>query len=133
MKKILMYLSILLTIQNLTAFAVQYDINRKTPEIEEALEGRKARYQKLRSFKEKGELGENNQGYVEARDQAPELQQLAKQENSDRRVIYNAIADQNGLGSVGIPHVESAFADVQRDKAKEGEEIQMPSGEWKKK
>ena len=133
MRKFAAYFFLFFAAQSVTAFAAQYDIKRMTPEIEQALAGRQSRFEELRSLKAAGRIGENNRGYVEALDKSSALQRIVQAENSDRRVIYNAIVEQNGLGPAGMNPVESAFAEVQRDKARSGDPIQLASGEWTQK
>ena len=59
--------------------------------------------------------------------------QLVNAENSDRKVIYQTIVDQNGFGSGGLTQVERAFSDVQREKARSGDYVQSSSGQWQQK
>jgi len=113
------------------AWAGSYDIKEMTPEIQQALSGRQARYGELKQLKSQGAVGENNQGYVEALSGAGNSTVSA--ENSDRRVIYSAIVQQNNLGGSGLAQVQKVFAEVQRDKAAPGESIQLASGAWTKK
>ena len=130
---ILLFLGALSFVVQVPAQAqAQYDIKTMTPEVEKALENRRARYNDLKAFKENGTIGENNKGYVEALKDDPQAQQLADAENADRKVIYQTIADQNGLsGSIDV--IETTFAKVQRDKAASGEMVQDPDGERVKK
>ena len=117
-----------------SAFAAQYDIKEMTPKIQQALQNRQERYESLQDMKGQGMLGENNRGYVETlKGAASDASSIADSENEDRRVIYNAIVEQNELPPSGLAQVETVFADVQRDKARSGDFIQTPSGEWTKK
>lgn len=111
--------------------AAQYDIKTMTPEIQQALENRQNRYAELANLKGQGSVGENNRGYLESRDGSASSTVAA--ENADRGVIYRAIVDQNGLGPSGLSKVEAVFAEVQNEKAKPGEPVQLPSGEWTRK
>ncbi len=108
----------------------QYDIQQMTPEIEQAFAGRKARYQELRPLKTAGKIGESNHGYLQALAKRPELDGIIQAENADRSTIYNAIVEQNHLGRNGLLQVEAVFAGVRREKAKAGDLIQLPTGEW---
>ena len=110
-----------------TCFAVQYDFKKMTPEIEAALKNRQARFVALQQLKQAGAVGESSQGYVTSLqgDSA-----LVSQENRDREVIYHGLVVQNNLGPGGMPEVQRAFAEVQREKASAGEMIQSSSGEW---
>ena len=130
MKKFAAFFLLFLTMQSAWLLASQYDIKHMTPEIEQAFAGRQSRYEELRSLKAAGRIGEDARGYVQALDRSLALQGLVAAESADRRVIYNAIVQQNGLGPNGIPQVEAIFAGVQREKARPGESIQLPTGEW---
>lgn len=112
-------------------WAGSYDIKEMTPEIQQALSGRQARYSQLKQLKSEGAIGETNQGYVEALSGSGNG--VTDAENSDRRVIYSAIVQQNNLGAQGLTQVQKVFAEVQHDKATSGESIQLASGEWNKK
>ena len=113
--------------------AAEYDIKEMTPEIQNALNGRQARYGQLQELKASGVLGENNQGLVKVLKEIPGANEVTSAENADRQVIYNAIAEQNGLGAAGLPKIQQVFAEVQREKARSGDFVQLPTGEWIKK
>ena len=104
-----------------------YSIKQMTPEVESALNNRRDRFEALRDLKSKGSIGENNQGYVEAL--SPDAQDVATAENSDRKVIYQTIAEQNNLRDA-LQTIEKVFAQVQRDKAQAGDKIQLEDGSW---
>jgi uncharacterized protein YdbL (DUF1318 family) len=84
----------------------------------------------LKELKAKKEIGEDRYGHVSNLSGLPAVQQVVDSENYDRELIYQAIVDQNNLGSGAIETVRSVFAQVRRDKAEKGDKIQMPSGEW---
>ncbi len=107
----------------------KYQIKQMTPEVSQALENRKARFEKLHTLKAQGAIGENNKGYVQVLDPTAEAQSTADAENNDRKIIYATIADQNGLQDA-INTIEKVFASVQRDKAVAGEKIQTEDGSW---
>lgn len=113
--------------------AAQYDLKEITPDVQNALSGRQARYNQLKTLKAAGMLGETHHGYIKVLLTSAEADALAEAENRDRGVIYRAIIRQHGLGPQGLAGVEMAFGDVQRDKAASGEQVQLPSGEWIKK
>ena len=115
------------------AQAAQYDIKQMTPEVRRAIEQRQARYGSVQSQKASGNLGESNQGYLEVLGGGGQAASLAQAENADRRVIYTAIVSQNQLPPSALSQVETAFAEVQRDKAQTGDSVQLPSGQWTKK
>jgi hypothetical protein len=85
----------------------------------------------LNELKGRGVVGENNQGFVEARGNAtPADKNLIGQENADRRTVYAAIAAQTGAtpGAVG-KHRAQQIASI----ALSGHWIQDPSGAWRRK
>lgn len=106
-----------------------YDIKEMTPEVKSALEGRRGRFEQLRELKAKSVVGENNRGYVEALGSDADAKAVVDAENSDRRLIYKTIEQQNNL-SDALSTIEKVFAQVQRDKASAGDKIQDESGNW---
>lgn len=113
--------------------AADYDFKDITPEIDKALKNRQARYYQLQKLKEEGAIGENNKGYVTELKGGESASTVTASENRDRRVLYEALAEQNKLGSTGLLEVQKAFADVQREKAGPGDMVQSADGNWKKK
>lgn len=113
------------------AYAAAYDLKEMTPEVERAFSGRQSRYSQLQELKSQNKIGEGNRGYLKSF--SSEEPSILKAENADRKTIYKAIVDQNGLGASGMAQVEAVFAEVQRDKARPGDRVQLPSGEWSKK
>lgn len=86
------------------------------PEVEKAALSRKNRRADLVSYEERGIIGENKNGLVEIRN--PEgadstANEIVNMENSDRMVIYAAIADKNGIS---MSEVQKLYAErLQRD------------------
>ena len=107
-----------------------YDIKELTPVVKEALDGRKARNDQMQSLKDKGIVGENNKGYVQLLVEGQGGKGLVNAENHDRKVIYEAIVEQNNLDAEAIKAVEKVFAQERRDRAKPGEKIQEEAGNW---
>lgn len=132
-KKILLPLcsAFLILTASAQAHAAAYDLKEITPEVERALSGRQSRYNQLQELKAQNKIGEGSRGYLKSF--SSEEPSILKAENADRKTIYRAIVDQNGLGASGMAQVEAVFAEVQRDKARPGDRIQLPSGEWSKK
>jgi uncharacterized protein len=114
-------------------FAADYDYKTMTPDIEKALKNRQSRYYQLQQLKQEGEVGENNTGYVTNLKDNANAATLATAENQDRRVLYEALAEQNNLGGNGLLVIQKAFAEVQQEKAGPGDMVQSSSGDWKKK
>jgi uncharacterized protein YdbL (DUF1318 family) len=112
-------------------FAATYDIKVMTPSVTAAIDGRKARFADLRSFKAQGLAGETRRGYVEAFGGGVVVRDIVNAENADRKAIYQAIVEQNGLDPEdGMAVVEAVFAGVQYDKALAGEKVQDKDGRW---
>lgn len=110
--------------------AKNYDLKEMTPPVQQALGARQARFSELQRLKALGTIGEDNQGFVRVLKPSPQAEETAGKENVDRKTIYQAIVDQNHLGPGGLIEVKRAFAEVQREKAKPGEFVQEPSGNW---
>ena len=123
---------VLLTAASL-CMAADYDYKTMTPDIEKALKNRQTRYRQLQTLKQEGAIGENNKGYVTNLNDSAGAATITAAENKDRRVLYEALAEQNKLGSTGLLEVQRAFAEVQHEKAGSGDMVQSTSGSWKKK
>ena len=107
----------------------KYSIKQMTLQVQGALDGRRDRFDQLHGLKVSGAVGENNHGYVEVLKNEGGASNVVDAENRDRKVIYQTIAEQNGLEN-DLAAIESVFAQVQRDKAAAGEQIQMEDGHW---
>jgi hypothetical protein len=92
----------------------------------------------LNRYKSLGLIGENNEGgitllepeKVEPSDRAF-VDNLIKEENEDRLAIMSRIIETNEtLSSTDLPRVHKMFAALNRDKALNGERIQLESGKW---
>lgn len=108
-----------------------------SPEVEEAALRRKDRRSELLSWEGKGAIGENKSGLTEIRDPSaadPSIQQLVSAENSDRMIIYRAVAAKNNSS---VEDVQKLYAKRLQDDAPGGTPIevlnQSGSYEWKKK
>ena len=110
-----------------------YDVKQMTAEVEAAITNRQARFNQLQDMKATGAIGENNRGYVETLAGDAGAAALVSAENADRSTIYKVIVEQNNLGGDGLPIVEKVFGEVQAEKARPGDSIQLASGEWTKK
>ena len=102
--------SIVFGLWSFAAFAANYDIKEMTPAVQQALSSRQARYGQLQSAKQAGAIQENSRGLVSG------AEPLASEENRDREVIYQAIAEQNNLGAEGLEQVHRAFAEVHQER-----------------
>ncbi len=115
---------------SITSAEGKYSIKEMTPDVQTALNNRRDRYEKLRSLKEAGMVGENNKGYVEVLGNDPEAKAIADAENNDRRFIYMTIVEQNNLPKDALATVEIVFAQEQSDRANPGDKIQQEDGRW---
>jgi uncharacterized protein len=85
----------------------------------------------VNALKDRGVAGENNRGYLEVRGNAAgEDQQVISDENSDRRAVYTALAQQTGATPdvVGRQRAQQLAG-----LAKRGHWIQDANGEWRQK
>ncbi len=97
--------------------------------VKDRMAARNPQIVKLRS---KGVVGENNQGFLELRGANGAAAKLVQAENSDRRLVYRAIAKKTG-GTV--EQVGQQVAVKRAKRAGKGEWLQKPepSGKWYRK
>ncbi|OGW85362.1 MAG: hypothetical protein A2987_04505 [Omnitrophica bacterium RIFCSPLOWO2_01_FULL_45_10] len=112
---------------------VAYAEEGLSPEAEEAVMGRKSRYQGLISAESSGRIGETRLGFVEVRgagegDQS--LKDLVAEENSDRMIIYKSITAKN---NAALFEVQKVYAEKLQSGAPSGTPIESASGEWRTK
>jgi len=107
-----------------------------SPQVQEAALRRKDRRSGLISWQEKGVIGENKLGLLESRGAgSAEAEQLIKEENNDRMIIYIEVARKNGTS---VEDVQKLYAKRLQDDAPIGTPIEVlneSSGvyEWKQK
>ncbi len=84
----------------------------------------------INSLKDKGIIGENNKGYLEFVGKKKEKADVIKAENKDRKLVYKAIAKQQGTTDTVVgKHRAVQIA----NKAQPGEWLQDAKGKWYKK
>lgn len=94
-----------------------------SPEVEQAALRRKDRRQDLIAWEAKGVIGENKSGLLDFRGTgSPEAEKLIKDENSDRMVIYQAVASKNGTS---VAEVEKLYAKRLQQDAPSGTPIEV--------
>jgi uncharacterized protein YdbL (DUF1318 family) len=105
------------------------------PEVEEAALRRKDRRSELTSWEARGVVGENRSGLVEIRDAASAtdaLAQLVNSENTDRMIIYRAVAEKNGTS---VEEVQKLYAQRLKEDAPSGTPIESVNSagnyEWR--
>lgn len=99
-----------------------------SPEAEGAVSRRQSRHSTLTSWQARGVIGENRSGLVEVRDAGngdSSVSRLVQEENSDRMVIYNALAVKNGSS---VSTVQELYAKRLRADAPTGTPIETNSG-----
>jgi len=95
----------------------------------------------LDSLKQRGVLGENNEGgltFLDRKQVAPAqvafVNNLVAEENEDRTVVMTRVIETNEkLSEKDLPRVKKMFAALNRDKAPIGHMIQIDDGTWVKK
>lgn len=111
-------------------------LNERAPEVVKATESRRARRPALREQKNRGCIGETNQGLLAARPGegcGPEAASLIEAENADRHVIYSAFMKENNIPPSDSARVSSAFAKARQDRSRPNDWIQLESGQWARK
>jgi uncharacterized protein YdbL (DUF1318 family) len=112
-------------------------LNERSPEVVKASESRRARRADLREWKNRGCIGENNQGLAVARPGqgcgSPEAAELIRAENADRQVIYSAFMKENNIAASDTARVRTAFARARQERARANDWIQLESGQWVRK
>jgi len=119
------------------AHAQDVNVNITTPAIRMLKDSLKGRSTQLLPYYKKGALGENNQGFLEARNQQgldlkqrAELNRLIGAENADRRALYEEIVKANNIDKGLIPQVAKLFANSWRSQAPSGSWVQKDDGGW---
>jgi len=96
-------------------------------DVEQAALRRRDRRSQLAQYESKGVIGENGSGLVEVRGQADaQAQALVSSENSDRMVIYTAVAQKNGTS---VADVQKLYAKRLQNDAPSGTPIET-GGVW---
>ena len=87
----------------------------------------KTRLPAIVALKDKRILGETNRGYLQFVGQEKEKEEMVMAENKDRKIVYTAIAKQQG---VTVDGVEKRRALQVAQKAKTGQWLQDENGKW---
>jgi uncharacterized protein len=118
----------------------QADINVSTPAIRNIRQSMRETFQQLKPFYIRGNVGENNNGFVEARNtsdlnlkEKADVTRLTDQLNKNRTALYTEIVKANKLEANSLPQVQKIFANSWRNKSQTNWWIQNDSGEWEKK
>ena len=125
---------------NSTVYADEIDMNLTTPAIRKVIASMKARNANIRKFKNKGVIGETNDGMLAIRDmnglsgeEIRTVKRLLRAENNDRETLYKELAVANKIESSEIGRIKAVFAKTRKSKAKPGHWYQDKNGKWKQK
>lgn len=89
------------------------------------------RLPRIASLLKAGAVGENNGGYLEAREELTESEQkLVEAENRDRKIVYGMIAEST---RATIEEVAKQRAAKIHQQAGEGVWLEAPNGTWYRK
>lgn len=113
------------------------------PEVLAAYDEMKARLPQLDALRDRGVVGETNQGLVTIRDKAtaaPQDEALVRAENANRKLVITAMAkailklnkqpeSKAAIGQV-LPKAAATYADARREAAKPGWWMQLANGRW---
>ncbi len=121
------------------AFA-QQETSVSTPTIRAIKDSMKQRFGALKPYYDGGNLGENNNGFVEVRDDGAlslkdkaSLRDLVRDENSDRTKLYAEVAKALNIEASQIGRIQKIFAQSWINNAAPGWWVQKDNGEWAKK
>lgn len=89
-----------------------------------------ARIPPIDALKDKGLVGENNQGFLEYRTAEKVKQDLIASENMDRKTVYEAIGKRQGAPA---KLVGQRRAKMLAEQGEAGHWFQRPNGEWYRK
>jgi uncharacterized protein YdbL (DUF1318 family) len=121
----------LLRLSLLLTFLLSTALSAKAADLGAVKNAMKERQPAIEALWAEGKIGENNQGFVEARAELTDAQEkLVKAENADREVVYKAIArsTQTTPGQVGV---QRALQISKR--AAKGLWLQDAEGKWYRK
>ena len=107
-----------------------------TEELRRLTEAQNQRLGALQQWIGRGCIGENNQGFVEARPGqgcSGDVARLIGDENRDRQAIVETFMRQNHIAASDVGRVKASFAKAYRDKVPAGQWIQTDRGDWVKK
>jgi uncharacterized protein YdbL (DUF1318 family) len=117
----------------------QVNVDISTPAIRALKASMQSRFPQLKPFYDKGAVGENNKGFIEAREatglnlqEQARLNQLIDQENKDRTSLYREIMSANKFGPESLPQIQKIFANSWRGGAQAGWWTQNDQGQWSK-
>ncbi len=122
---------------NSTVYAGEIDLNLTTPAIRKLVDSMKARNAKIMQFKNKGIIGETNDGMLAIREMdglggevIRTVKRLLRAENDDRKMLYNELATANKIALSDVGKIQVVFAKTHKLKDKSGHWHQDENGNW---
>ena len=123
-----------------TVYADEIDLNLTTPAIRKMIDSMKARNTEIMQFKDKGVIGETNDGMLAIRDmkglggeEIRTVKRLLRAENNDRETLYRELAVANKIDPADIDKIKTVFAKTRKSKAKPGHWYHDEKGKWTQK
>ncbi len=111
----------------LPVFVLGILITNAYPASKEIKQRMIARLPAIKALKGQGIIGENNKGYLQFVGQKKEKEEVVTAENKDRKLVYKAIAKQQGTTAAVVgKHRVVQIA----NKAQPGEWLQDANGKW---
>ncbi len=111
----------------LPVFVLGILITNAYPASKEIKQRMIARLPVIKALKGQGIVGENNRGYLQFVGQKKEKEEVVTAENKDRKLVYKAIAKQQGTTAAVVgKHRAVQIA----NKARPGEWLQDANGKW---
>lgn len=114
----------------LPVFVLGILITNAYPSAKEIKQRMIARLPVIKALKGQGIVGENNRGYLQFVGQKKEKEEVVTAENKDRKLVYQAIAKQQGTTAAVVGQHRAVQI---TNKAQPGEWLQDASGKWYKK
>ncbi len=125
---------------NSTVYADEIDLNLTTPAIRKLIDSMKALNTEIMQFKDKGVIGETNDGMLAIRDmkglggeEIRTVKRLLRAENNDREALYKELAVANKIDPADIDRIKAVFAKTRISKAKPGHWYHDENGNWTQK
>ena len=123
-----------------TVYADEIDLNLTTPAIRKLVDSMKARNTQIMQFKDKGVIGETNDGMLAIRnmdglrgEEIRTVKRLLRAENSDREALYKELATANKISLSDVGKIKTVFAKTRKTKARPGHWYQDEKGKWTQK
>jgi hypothetical protein len=120
----------------------EVEISEGKKRVLEAMQNRDFNRDDIAEFKRDGAIGEDNRGLLTLRpsdkledeDYKQLVEEILEEDNEDRMVIMRRVIEVNEeFTEDDLPAVREVFAKLNREKAKDGEWIQLPDEGWVRK